>query len=1114
VTVGGVAYASEYRITGGSGYTYTTGTALTIGSANVVDTAGAAAAANVSFTMTDIVAPNAAIPPSSIAVDNIVNSAEKMVNIVVEFSHQEARTGDILRVYRDGIEITSLSQLMVAGATSTSVSFGGSHWGADDGIVNITVRIEDSVGNIGMASVVKPLVVDTTMLSNVFVSLRTGTEINGRINDGAVIQLEFQENVNLTSAMLPPEIFGVSGLSVAAEGGLGGTLSRKWNVTLGSNSNLMLGESFEVGFGGESSNSLLLDFAGNRGSASGVVPLDLLDMPGEVFINNIASNNVLDEGERSIGQSIAVSLRAAKIGDIVRLYMDGSEVASLVVKQNGQTAANFLLGREFWGADGERVFDATISRGERVVGAEQARSVYVSSDAQHWAQAANVLWFDPDAMTNASTWRSSFNRGNPTALELVGSTVGQTIAAAGSQGATTSAQPQLIRSSVNGHSIVFLENAFYTSSNGWDLPALDNASVVYTFSAFIQARLNADWAYAISAGYKYAAADQSGARMQFGTKNVNAAANTAGGEVNSFINNAVALNSPVVLMNRLSFVDGVERQILQANFASVANTSGNKSTYLYPSPVVNDFMIGATRYNNGEITQALSAQYGDQIYAKGLLSFNQMMEVNVYLLKKYGGMGSVTSYREDRNYDLAIQQTNGVLIDDILEVGDRVGNDIVVTAGADFVNTRAGNDKVYIKDLAFRHIDGGLGFDIFALHSQFTGGVFNLTDYVSNARGISGGLSGSGNADDIRVNANGYHKLLGFEQLDFSISEAKQTITIAAADADQLAEKNLAGDPNKGVNTSNLYALLGSNDRLVATGFSTQTRGFWKDINGLTYDRRFSQTGGTVIGQSDTANLFVRGGDDAPEFGTTQASGSYSVAGSTTTLSFAFNEAMAQRSLTASDFSITHSGGTTVPATSAALTSTGMGMGLSVTVNGQLSGVLRLQYGGTQLVDLQGDQLRFKDISLGTSAANNINGSTRSSAQALMGGAGGDVISGGSGEDLLIGGLGNDNLTGGAGADIFRFIQFESGQDTINDFNLNQGDKIDLRGVLSQTGFTLDTLNLFVQLEPGFNQSVLKVDALGTGNFNNPGLTVTLLNPQGINDDLLTLIDQRVFLVL
>lgn len=69
----------------------------------------------------------------------------------------------------------------------------------------------------------------------------------------------------------------------------------------------------------------------------------------------------------------------------------------------------------------------------------------------------------------------------------------------------------------------------------------------------------------------------------------------------------------------------------------------------------------------------------------------------------------------------------------------------------------------------------------------------------------------------------------------------------------------------------------------------------------------------------------------------------------------------------------------------------------------------------------------------------------------LFGGAGDDVLSGGVGSDKLVGGFGNDQLTGGGGADVFVFgdqslpdnAGMKFGNDTVTDFNLGQGDKLD-----------------------------------------------------------------------
>jgi serralysin len=75
-------------------------------------------------------------------------------------------------------------------------------------------------------------------------------------------------------------------------------------------------------------------------------------------------------------------------------------------------------------------------------------------------------------------------------------------------------------------------------------------------------------------------------------------------------------------------------------------------------------------------------------------------------------------------------------------------------------------------------------------------------------------------------------------------------------------------------------------------------------------------------------------------------------------------------------------------------------------------------------------------------------------ADAVLGGAGADLVRGGQGNDLLNGGggddqifgdLGADTMTGGPGADIFHFA-LGGGVDVVADFNLADGDRIQLDG--------------------------------------------------------------------
>uniref|UniRef100_UPI0035B5209A type I secretion C-terminal target domain-containing protein n=1 Tax=Aeromonas bivalvium TaxID=440079 RepID=UPI0035B5209A len=76
----------------------------------------------------------------------------------------------------------------------------------------------------------------------------------------------------------------------------------------------------------------------------------------------------------------------------------------------------------------------------------------------------------------------------------------------------------------------------------------------------------------------------------------------------------------------------------------------------------------------------------------------------------------------------------------------------------------------------------------------------------------------------------------------------------------------------------------------------------------------------------------------------------------------------------------------------------------------------------------------------------------------LHGSGGDDHLVGGQGDDILYGGAGNDILTGGLGSDTFVWQLPDAGTagqpalDTITDFNLAQGDRLDLSDMLKGSG--------------------------------------------------------------
>ena len=105
--------------------------------------------------------------------------------------------------------------------------------------------------------------------------------------------------------------------------------------------------------------------------------------------------------------------------------------------------------------------------------------------------------------------------------------------------------------------------------------------------------------------------------------------------------------------------------------------------------------------------------------------------------------------------------------------------------------------------------------------------------------------------------------------------------------------------------------------------------------------------------------------------------------------------------------------------------------------------------------------------------------------RSLHGGAGNDILSGGDGDDTLVGGAGSDVLTGGLGADVFAWHLADPGTsssravDTIKDFSVAQGDKLDLRDILQ--GETSTNLEQFLQFDTTSTsgQTIIKVSPNG-----------------------------------
>ncbi|EPF2930802.1 Ig-like domain-containing protein [Vibrio navarrensis] len=107
----------------------------------------------------------------------------------------------------------------------------------------------------------------------------------------------------------------------------------------------------------------------------------------------------------------------------------------------------------------------------------------------------------------------------------------------------------------------------------------------------------------------------------------------------------------------------------------------------------------------------------------------------------------------------------------------------------------------------------------------------------------------------------------------------------------------------------------------------------------------------------------------------------------------------------------------------------------------------------------------------------------------LDGGLGDDVLYGGSGDDILIGGLGNDILTGGEGADIFKWVDMETASDRVTDFNVEQGDKLDLSDLFDDMS-KADIETLLADLGEGDSKGSVGDVSIEVTNENGAHLTI------------------------
>lgn len=95
----------------------------------------------------------------------------------------------------------------------------------------------------------------------------------------------------------------------------------------------------------------------------------------------------------------------------------------------------------------------------------------------------------------------------------------------------------------------------------------------------------------------------------------------------------------------------------------------------------------------------------------------------------------------------------------------------------------------------------------------------------------------------------------------------------------------------------------------------------------------------------------------------------------------------------------------------------------------------------------------------------------------------GSITLGFIGSENFLSGAGNDCLYGGNGSDTFMFLKGQNGTDKIGDFDVRDGDKIDISDVLQGAYDPLaDMINQFVKIERQGRDAKLSIDADGADN--------------------------------
>lgn len=312
-----------------------------------------------------------------------------------------------------------------------------------------------------------------------------------------------------------------------------------------------------------------------------------------------------------------------------------------------------------------------------------------------------------------------------------------------------------------------------------------------------------------------AAGNGSNATLALGHNGTNLALSGYGSGNEYFLSDAIAIGKAYLLTatkrDLMLNVYSKGNEVVQAGADDTL-----KSTFSF-NPV-RRYISGQT-HNNDNRNEFFNGDIMDIVWSSKKLTKAEQQEIETYLAAKWEIEGiAVTS--DGAAWNMTTSAVSTVLIDQRAVTGG--GSDTINVAGSDYVRAGGGDDTVIISDFNFRQLDAGVGADTLALSGTLSAENINLSDYVSKARS----------------NADGWHKLFGFEKIDLSTSASAQTMQLTAKDIDQLSD------------TKVLEVNLGHDDTLILdSSFFRVNNAVY---NGTIYTDAYKATVG-----SDEVRLYV-----------------------------------------------------------------------------------------------------------------------------------------------------------------------------------------------------------------------------------------------------------------